>query len=152
MQGILSGSNVFAKLDALKGYHQIPLHSKSRSLMMFLLPSGCYRYKRGPMGLSSKKDEWCARFDKVIAGVDGAFKIVDDILVAASNYPSLFPKLWKILDQCKVAKLTISKRKLQLGPKISFTGYIVSQEGVIADSSKVDSIKSYPQPTWVKDV
>ena len=50
MRGIPADSTVFCKLDAVWGYHQMPLEEQSRKLTTFLLPSGRYRYKRGPMG------------------------------------------------------------------------------------------------------
>ena len=54
-------SKVFAKLDALSGYHQIELSEEASYLTTFLLPSGMYRYQRAPMGLSSSSDEFCRR-------------------------------------------------------------------------------------------
>ena len=60
------GTRYFCKMDATQGYHQIPLAKESRPLTTFLLPSGCYRYTRGHMGLKSTSDNWCARSDLVI--------------------------------------------------------------------------------------
>jgi len=66
IQNIPTGSKYFAKLDATQGYHQVPLHPDSRHLTTFLLPWGKYRYLRGPMGLKSTNDVFCAKSDKVI--------------------------------------------------------------------------------------
>ena len=41
---------VFAKMDAVQGYFQIPLQEESSLLTTFLLPSGRYRYTRAPYG------------------------------------------------------------------------------------------------------
>ena len=44
MQNIPAGSKCFTKLDALQGYHQVPLAEDCRHLTTFLLPMGKYRY------------------------------------------------------------------------------------------------------------
>ena len=44
MANIPHGSTHFAKLDAIQGYHQIPLADESKDLTTFLLPWGKYRY------------------------------------------------------------------------------------------------------------
>ena len=98
MQAIPAKSTVFEKLDAVWGYHQIPLDIESRKLTTFLLPSGQYRYARGPMGLSSTNDEWCFRSDFVISDIPGCNKIVDDVLVAAPDYKTLKIRVRTVLE------------------------------------------------------
>ena len=66
VQRIPKGAKIFAKLDALQGYHQVPLAEDCRHLTTFLLPQGKFRYKRGPMGLKSTNDVYCAKTDKAI--------------------------------------------------------------------------------------
>ena len=83
LSGIDPNSKVFAKLDATQGYHQVPLDEESSKLTTFLLPSGHFRFLRAPMGLSCSSDEFCRRSDKVIEGLPGIRKLVDDILVQA---------------------------------------------------------------------
>ena len=60
-KGIAAGAKFFCKLDAVQGYHQIALLEESRKLTTFLLPQGKFRYKWGPMGLTSTNDCWCYR-------------------------------------------------------------------------------------------
>ena len=56
VQRIPKGAKYFAKLDAIQGYHQVPLADDCRHLTTFLLPRGKFQYKRGPMGLKSTND------------------------------------------------------------------------------------------------
>ena len=46
MQRIPANARVFAKLDAVQGYHQVKLAPESRHYTTFLLPWGKFRYKR----------------------------------------------------------------------------------------------------------
>ena len=78
-------SKFFLKMDAVSGYHQMFLDDDSSFLTTFLLPQGKFRYLRGPMGLYPTSDEWCLRSDRVIEGIPGTCKIVDDIDTWAST-------------------------------------------------------------------
>ena len=86
IKAIPANSKVFAKLDAVLGYHQMHLDDQNKKLTTFLLPSGCYYYICGPMGLASSGDEMCFCSEVVITGIPCTSKIVDDILVAAKDY------------------------------------------------------------------
>ena len=46
----------------------------------------------------------------------------------------------------------MSSKKIQLGPKLVFAGYVVSADGVHADPTKMEAVASFPDPQNVKDV
>ena len=87
IQNIPNGSKFFAKLDAMQGYHQVPLAEECRHLMTFLVPWGKYCYLRGSMDLKSTNDIFWAKSGRVICDLPCCQKIVDDILVSASSQP-----------------------------------------------------------------
>lgn len=146
VQGISPASKYFAKLDAVQGYFQIPLDEDSASLTTFLLPSGRYRYKRAPMGLSASSDEWCLRSDAALHGLQGTKKLVDDILIEAPDETTLMSRTRAVLDRCREHGITISKKKLQTGNCVKFAGYIISSEGIKPDPEKAKAIKEFPVP------
>ena len=117
-QEILSGidpdSKVFAKLDATQGYHQVPLDEESSKLTTFLLPSGRFRFQRAPMGLSCSSDEFCRRSDKIIEGLPGIRKLVDDILVQAPDLETLNIRIDSLLRRCKATTLRYRGRNWKL--------------------------------------
>ena len=104
-------SRLFAHFDALHGYHQLLLDEESSKLTTFLLPSGCYRYLRAPMGLSASSDHWCYRSDQVVQGLPGVLKLVDDILVQAPTADELAKRIFGLLDRCRQHGLTLSKKR-----------------------------------------
>ena len=152
MQRIPVGAQWFAKLDALQGYHQVPLAEESRHLTTFLIPQGKFRYKRGPMGLRSTNDVYCAKSDKSIKNIPDTQKIVDDIFVCAQTKPELFQKMRRVLDNCSKLNIAISKRKLTFGRSIDFAGFTVSADGVLPDKAKVAAIADFPVPTSVTEL
>ena len=155
-QEILSGIDpdykVFAKLDATQGYHQVPLDEDSSKLTTFLLPSGRFRFLRAPMGLSCSSDEFCRRSDKVIEGLPGIRKLVDDILVQAPDLNTLRVRISSLLECCKTHNFTLSRKKLEIGEAVEFAGQIVSHTGVQPDPSCLQGIRDFPIPKSVSEL
>ncbi len=48
------------------------------------------------MGLSSSTDEWNMCSDAAVAGLEGVVKEIDDILIQAPDYPTLWRRLQNI--------------------------------------------------------
>ena len=82
------------------------------------------------MGLSCSSDEFCRRSDKVIEGLPGVRKLVDDILIQAPDMSTLQQRIESVIGRCKGHNFTLSKRKLEIGEAVEFAGQIVSRYGV----------------------
>ena len=74
------------------------------------------------MGLRSTSDKFCAKSDKAIISIPNTQKIVDVILICDLNYPTLFKCIGKVLSNCRELKITISRKKLEVGEMIDFPG------------------------------
>ena len=149
---IKPSSKYFACLDAVKGYYQLPLDEESSMLTVFLIPLGKYRYLRNPMGLNISGDEWNEYSDKVIEGIEGADKIVDDILVQGDTIQEVMEKTQKILENCRKLGITISEKKLVMGKEVDFAGFTINGDGVHPDNKHIKAIREFPVPKNVKDV
>jgi hypothetical protein len=152
LQCIGHRAKVFATFDAVQGYHQIPLDYESSLLTTFILPSGRYRYTRAPMGLNASSDEWCARSDAALAGVEGVQKIVDDILIWAEDGRQLRDRVDAVLSRCRQNGITLSQKKAKWGNRVSFAGYIVSSEGVEPEPEKLQAVRDFPSPQDVSSL
>ena len=145
-------SKVFAKLDTTQGYHQVPLEEESSKLTTFLLPSGRFRFLRAPMGLSCSSDKFCRCSDKIIEGLPGVRKLVDDILVQDPDLTTLCDRIDKLLERCKTHNFTLSRRKLEIGEAVEFAGQIVSHNGVQPNTAYLQGIHDFPAPTTVAEL
>ena len=149
ISGLDPKSKVFAKLDALSGYHQVGLSCSASLLTTFLLPSGMYWYLRAPMGLSSSSDEFCRRSDLVFTSLPGIHKLVDDILVEATDLADLEEKLRLVFQRCQTHGFTLSIKKFAINTTVEFAGYLVSQKGILPCPRRLKAISEFPPP---KDV
>ena len=146
MKDIPAGMRWFCKMDALQGYHQVPLDEDSRPLTTFLLPMGKFQYNRGPQGLCSTNDVFCESTDWVIAAVPNSRKIVDDILVWARTKDELLATIRKILDNCRRRGVIMATQKIEIGEEMDFTGFHISKDGIVPDDRKLNALKNFPVP------
>ena len=117
--GLNPDSKVFAKLDVTQGYHQVPLEEDISKLTTFILPSGKFRFLLAPVGLSCSCDEFCRRSDKVVEGLPGVRKLVDDILTQAPDLETLLSRIDLVLEQGKKHNFTLSKMKVEISESMA---------------------------------
>ena len=149
---IPAGTKFFLKLDAQKGYFQIPLSEKCQALTCFILPQGRFVYLRAPMGLCCSNDWYCRRGDVALAGIRGVRKIVDDILVFASNETEFYERVREVFSRCREHQITLSKKKIEQGSSVPFAGFIVGVNGVEANPARLKAVEDFPTPTDVTSV
>ena len=77
----LKGAKCFSVADAMSGFTNIPLDSKSSLATTFHTPFGRYRWLRLPYGVSSGPEEYQARQQEALAGLKGICNIADDVLI-----------------------------------------------------------------------
>ena len=104
------------------------------------------------MGLNASSDEWCCQSDIIIQGLPWARKIVDDTLIWATDMQELLDRTRTVLDRCRESRITISKKKLELGKCIQFAGHTISDAGIQPDEDKYRAIKEFPRPRNLKDL
>ena len=150
---IPAGTKFFVKFDALKGYFQIPLDEASVELTTCMVPGHSrMAYNRAPMGLCSSGDEYCARGDAVLSGIDGVKKIVDDILIFAPDLDTLITRVTEVLKRCSENTITLSKKKVQFGDTVKFAGYLIASTGIRPDPDKLKAIRDFPPPTNITEL
>ena len=143
---IPAGTKHFMKLDALKGYFQIPLDEESIDLTTFITPQGRFSFARAPMGLCASGDEYCARGDAALRGIPGVEKIVDDVLVYAPNEDEFCARVREVFERCRSHQITLARKKVKIGTEVAFAGFIVSESGVSADPEKLRALEEFPTP------
>ena len=123
VQAVPAGTQYFAKMDALHSYFQLAMDEPSSKITPFLLPSGRYRYLRAPMGLSLSSDEWCWHSDRANEGMPFAKKIVDDILVWATDLPTLYDRVRSIARDALTSTSLCLRKNLLSAPSCHLRGW-----------------------------
>lgn len=153
--GRIEKARYFSIIDLSKAYWQIPLAPESRDFTSFRAGKSLYRFKVMPFGLTGAPVTQTKLMNRVL-GYDlepQVFVYLDDIVVTSRTLEEHFKLLRTIAERLRAANLSISIEKSRFCQKrISYLGYILSEEGLSIDSKKLDPILNYPSPTTLKEV
>ena len=102
------------------------------------------------MGLSPSGDWFNIKSDTLVAGLDHAYKSVDDILFQASNVEELEKLLRKFFENCRRENVQLSEKKFRAESSVTFGGTTIETgEGVVKfrpEDDKDERIKTFPSP------
>ena len=150
---MLKDAKVFTVCDANKGFFQVPLAEESKKLTAMLTPEGVYVHNVLAMGLSLASDVFEMIIKDMIKGLPGVINIADDHLIFGSTIEEHDKNLLAVLDRCKEIGLTLNPREFKFKCKmVPFFGNVVSDQGMLPDPKKVQSIKNWPSPKSPKEL
>lgn len=145
----LSNSMYFSHLDLSQGYYQVELHSDSKEITAFSTNKGQYQLKRLPMGLKISPSAFSRVMTVAMSGLnyESCFVYLDDLVVFGNNLTNHNENLIKVLERLRKVNLKLNPSKCEFLKKdLLYLGHIISNEGVLPDPNKIDTIKTYPIP------
>ena len=108
-----------------------------------------------PMGLSEALGTFVRLMYHVLRPYIGVFVVVyfDDILVFSKTMKEHINHVKFVLQTLRKESLYANLKKSTFGiDKVVFLGFIVSSKGVHVDETKIEAIKTWPQPTNLQQV
>ena len=137
----------FTTVDAVKGYHQIPLNEASQALTTFITPFGRYKFKRAPFGISSISEHYNRRMYEIIADLMNTSHIVDDVIIADSDLDEHVKNVRAFLQKCRQNGVALNAAKFHFAcPEVTFAGFSVNSSGYTVDGEMLTAIRDFPEP------
>jgi len=143
----------FTKLDANRGYWQIPLDEESHLLTTFNTPFGRFCYQVTPFGIKSAQEVFQKRMSQHFSDLEGVETDIDDIIVHAETEVKHDQRLHSVLERCEKINLTLNKEKCVFKCKeVTYIGHKLTKDGIKPDDNKVRAINEMPAPSDKKGV
>ena len=70
---------------------------------------------------------------------------MDVILIVGDNVKQLMGWIKSVFERCQDHGITLSNTKFQVGSKVKFAGYLVSDKGKEPDPDKIAAIVQFPR-------
>ena len=118
------------------------LDHESSLLTTMNTPIGRYRWLKLPFGIKSAPEMYPRAMDEMLEGIDHAYAIMDDILVAGRDISHNDSVLEKVLYRAKSYNLKLNFDKVRVRKQqVPYVGHIISAEGLKPDPEKVRATK-----------
>ena len=135
-------------IDAVDGFHAIPLDEESQKLTVFITEWGRYQYLRMPQGFSAAGDVYTRRYDDIIQSVQNKVKIIDDTLLWSDTIENSFFDAWDYLTLLANNGIVANAVKFEFCQKnVDFAGLTLTANGITPSTSILSAIENFPTPT-----
>jgi transposase InsO family protein len=151
----LSGAVIFTKLDAKDAYQRMRIRKGDEWKTAFRTRYGLFEYLVMPFGLCNAPASFQAYINEALAGLVDVLCIVylDDVLIYSKRSEDHPQHVRTVLERLRKFKIYCNLKKCKFSTtEVEFLGFIVSTKGVSMDTSRVETITEWPEPTSFKDL
>lgn len=153
----LKNCKYLSSIDIAKAFWEIPLRKEDRPKTAFHVPGrGMYQFKVMPFGLTNAPATQQRFLDNLLSDLmldNTIFCYLDDIVIATPTFEKHVELLTKLISKLSQANITVNFAKCSFfRNELKYLGYIVNQDGLQTDPSKVQAILNIQTPKSVKDV
>ena len=151
----LCEAKYFSKIDLLSGYHQLRIGEKSVPKTAFKTRYGSYEFTVVPFGLTNAPGFFMSEMNTMFSDFIEDFMIIylDDILIYSKSWDEHLNHLRKVLQRLRENKFYAKLKKCVFGvQEVEYLGFILKDNTVLVDPSKVEAVRSWMPPMSKRDV
>ncbi|KAE8225717.1 hypothetical protein CF326_g7823, partial [Tilletia indica] len=151
----LAGKRVYSSLDAIRGYHQLPVREDDRWKTAFTCHRGLYQYKTVPFGLRNAPAVFQRLMDSLLGELRWKVAVVyiDDVVVATRDMTEHVRALDILLTRAERVGLRFSPAKCTFGvPSLVLLGRKVSGAGVAVWSDRARAVLDLRRPVTLRQL
>ena len=138
----------YTTLDLMSGYFQVDL-DESRDKTTFTSHLGTYRFKRMPQNLVGAPATFSRLVETVFRGLNWKIRLayLDDVIVFSHTFQDHLLHLRQVFERLAESNLRLKVNKCHFAKKeVEYLGHRLSSKGISPDTSKIETIASYPTP------
>ncbi|KAJ0003805.1 hypothetical protein NQD34_008903 [Periophthalmus magnuspinnatus] len=151
----LSGSKWFSVLDLKSGYYQIEMYEEDKSKTAFVTPLGFWEFNRMPQGVTNAPSTFQRLMERCMGDLHlkEVLVFLDDLIIFSNSLEEHECRLLRVLNRLHQYGLKLSTEKCRFfQTSVRYLGHIVSERGVETDPEKIETIKTWPIPTTLKQL
>jgi hypothetical protein len=153
----LNGAKVFSKLDLKDAYYRIRIREGDEWKTAFRTKYGHFEFLVMPMGLTNAPATFQSYINRALRGYVDDFCVVylDDILIFSRTPEEHQHHLELVLERLRQAELYANVKKCSFfRDELEFLGFIINQDGVKMDPSRVEAIREWKNnpPQTYRDI
>ena len=148
-------ANWFTTLDLASGYWQVEMNESDKEKTAFITHKGLYEFNVMPFGLCNAPGTFQRLMNYVLQEFLGKFVAVylDDIIIYSKTFEQHIDHIGQVFRALRKAILKIKLKKGYFCfPNLAFLGHIMGRNGISPDPTKVEKIKSFPEPQNLKEL
>ena len=152
---LLKNANIFTKLDLRNAYHLVRIREGDEWKTAFNTPSGHYEYLVMPFGLSNAPAVFQTLVNDVLRDMLNQFVFVylDDILIFSPDEETHVEHVRRVLKRLLSNHLFAKAEKCEFHvSSVTFLGFIVSEDNIQMDPTKVSAVTGWPTPSTRKQL
>ena len=151
----LTGSQLFSKMDLLKGFWQIPLDEASKAILAMATPLGLYEPQNMPFGMKNAPAVFQREMQRVLRDRlgQGVLVFIDDILIHSKTVEEHEALVRWVLGRLVAEGYYAHPDKCEFFQReVSFLGHVISGKGVSVQAHKVKAVQEWPVLTTKRQV
>lgn len=148
------GIKFMSSFDLTNSFWQIPLAEESKKYTAFMIDGNVYEFNVVPFGTSTSTAALVRGLNLSIGDLKQfVIPFVDDILCVSKNFEEHLNHLRILFECCKRDNYTLKFSKSRFVHKeIPFLGYVLTNQGIKAQTEKLEIILNHPPPKNMKSL
>lgn len=150
IQAKIKGMRWFAKLDACKGYFQVPISEDSQEFFAFTSHNNKFKPTRLPQGFKNSVSIYQQVMMEILGEellMDNVMVLLDDILLFGETVEQLITLLKKVVNRLSEKNLLINyKKSVWISDSITWCGRKLSANGVGFDEKQINNFIQMDYP------
>ncbi|XP_029178410.1 uncharacterized protein K02A2.6-like [Nylanderia fulva] len=149
----LAGGVKFSKIDLRQAYLQLEIHPENRKLLTLNTHRGLYLVNRLMYGVASAPAIWQRTLEQILQDIPGVAIFLDDIVITGHSEEDYLHRLHMVLERLHKHNVRINLEKSEFFThEVKYCGYVLREDGIHKEPSKMEAIRSMPRPQNVSGV